>query len=72
MDVTVHTVRNFSMYDRDLLYEMQKKLIIVSMDIVQVFSLKLLINLLTAIGLTPGGSSTLRAAELCPQQFNAQ
>ena len=27
MDVTVHTVRNFSMYDRDVLYEMQKKLI---------------------------------------------
>jgi len=42
------------LYDWDLLYEMQKKLIIVSVDIVQVFSL------------------TLRAAELCLQQFNIQ
>jgi hypothetical protein len=54
MDVTVHTVRNFSMCDRDAPYEMQRKLIIVLIDTVQVFSF------------------TLRAAELCPQQFNIQ
>jgi hypothetical protein len=41
MDITVHTVRNLSIYGSDILHKMQRDLVNVFRDIVQVFTLSL-------------------------------